>query len=238
MCTQTMTTKQMLTLYQKLTWQNSREIVLYTVLAQIIILALLISTSATTWSYGHENITLKLAYYDLQLPLFFAWVSAFWFGKHLHTQHLLPFHFPQKMITSGKYIVSATYGGLLAILLILERYVIGAIAEWKQDYQWHISMTNDFIDIIFVLVSLYIVILTGMLYKVKPVLTIFLGVAAIVWGIISDQLFYYREEILDWLLTLQWSMTQYEALFLTVLLAPIAIIVIVTALLFMRKERG
>lgn len=237
MCTQAMTNQQLRRLYEKLTWQNSREIVFYTVLVQIIIVLLLTQMTMTSSMYGHENMTLQFDHYELNLPLLFAYISAGWFGKHLHKQRLTPFHFPTSIMKSGQYVVSATYGGLLAAALLLERYVFGIIAELSNDYQWHLPMTNGWVDFLFVLASLYIAIITGMLYSVKPLLTIFLGVISFAWLIVSTQLFY-KEKMIDWLQTLHWSVTQYDALYLIVVYGPMAIVVIVAALRFVRKEEA
>lgn len=236
MCTQTLTNKQMTMLYQKLTWQNSREIVLYTVLSQMIIVALLTSTSATQWMQGGSSITFLFHYYDLQVPLLFACISAFWFGQHINSQRLTPFHFPKAIVRTGTYIVVATYGCMLAIALLLERYMIAAIVEWTNDDQWHLAMTNSWIDFLFVLASLYIITITGMLYKVKPVATILLYVVSIAWLLFSS-LQLYKQKILDWLLSLHWSETQYEAFRLAILIGPIATMVLIMALVVLRKER-
>lgn len=234
--TQTMSKYKMQLLYQKMMWQNSREIVLYTVLAQLLIIGLLSTEAATPWMKGFNNLTIRMDYYDLQVPLLFACMSAFWFGKHIKRTSLMPFHFPKQIVVQSQSAIVWTYTIGLSIALILEKYVMGIIVISTKDYDWSIPMTNNIIDFLFVLVSIYTIINAGRLYTIKPTFTISIGIMSIMWAIFISQKFY-QQRVQDWLLSLQWSNTQYEVLRLALLLGPITLITLCMAFFVMRKER-
>lgn len=186
---QTMSSNQLSRFFMKWTWRNNRQIVLFTIVSQLIALALVILTEDQRME-GFADFQFISIYYNL-VPLIVAGcLSTMMLGAALKQQHLEPFQIPKRVKQKGSLIMAVLYSAALTLAIILTRYVIGIYFLLIEPEQTILRENEQvWMQAMLLFVWLMMTCVLGFLYGINKVYAFLVAVVSLVAMIFVAQLF-------------------------------------------------
>jgi len=186
---QTMTTNQLSRFFMKWTWRNNRQIVLFTIVSQLIALALVILTEDQRMQ-GFADFQFTSSYYNL-VPLIVAGcLSTMMLGATLKQQRLEPFQLPKHVKQRGSLVMAILYSASLTVAIILTRYVIGIYFLLIEPEQTILRANEQvWLQAMLLFIWLMMTCVLGFLYAINKVYAFLVGVVSLVALIIVAKWF-------------------------------------------------
>lgn len=186
---QTMNSNQLSRFFMKWTWRNNRQIVLFTIVSQLIALALVLLTEDQRMQ-GFADFQFISSYYNL-VPLIVAGcLSTMMLGATLKQQRLQPFQIPKRVKQKGSLIMAVLYSAALTLAIILTRYVIGIYFLLIEPEQTILRANEQvWMQALLLFVWLMMACVLGFLYAINKVYAFLVGVVSLVAMIFVAQLF-------------------------------------------------
>lgn len=186
---QTMNSNQLSRFFMKWTWRNNRQIVLFTIVSQLIALALVLLTEDQRMQ-GFADFQFTSIYYN-QVPLIVAGcLSTMMLGATLKQQRLQPFQIPKRVKQKGSIMMAVLYSAVLTLAIILTRYVIGIYLLLIEPEQTILRVNEQvWMQAMLLFVWLMMACVLGFLYAINKVYAFLVGVVSLVAMIFVAQLF-------------------------------------------------
>ncbi len=186
---QTMSSNQLSRFFIKWTWRNNRQIVLFTIVSQLIALALALVTEDQRMQ-GFADFQFTSIYYNL-VPLIVAGcLSTMMLGAALKQQRLEPFQFPKHVKQRASIVIAVLYSAALTLAIILTRYVIGIYLLLIEPEQTILRANEQvWLQAMLLFVWLMMACILGFLYAINKVYAFLVGIVSLVAMIFVAQLF-------------------------------------------------
>lgn len=186
---QTMSSNQLSRFFIKWTWRNNRQIVLFTIVSQLIALALALVTEDQRMQV-FADFQFTSIYYNL-VPLIVAGcLSTMMLGAALKQQRLEPFQFPKHVKQRASIVIAVLYSAALTLAIILTRYVIGIYFLLIEPEQTILRANEQvWLQAMLVFVWLMMACILGFLYAINKVYAFLVGIVSLVAMIVVAQLF-------------------------------------------------